>query len=65
MPPSLVGERDMLKKIMVWGGIAFLVFFVAFKPSATGDAVKTLGQTLIDIGNGIGDFFNSIVTVVG
>ncbi|WP_020525935.1 hypothetical protein [Catelliglobosispora koreensis] len=52
----------MIKKILTWGGIAFLVFFVAFRPSAAADVVKTLGNTLVDVAGGIGDFFSSLVS---
>ena len=52
----------MLKKILTWGGISFMVMFLAFRPGAAVDVVRTLGQTLIDVGNGIGDFFNRIVS---
>lgn len=51
----------MLKKVLTWGGIAFLIFFIAFRPSAAKDVVETLGNTLIDIGNNVGKFFNSLV----
>lgn len=54
----------MVKKILTWGGIAFLVFFVAFRPSAAADVVKTLGNTLVDIGSGISDFFGSLVSTI-
>ena len=53
----------MLKKILTWGAIAFLVFFVAFRPGAAADVVKTLGNTCVDIFNGVGDFFSSLVSV--
>lgn len=52
----------MVKKILTWGGIAFLVFFVAFRPTAAADVVKTLGNTLVDIAGGVGDFFSSLVS---
>lgn len=51
----------MLKKVIVWGGIAFLVFFVAFRPGAAADAVGMLGQTAIDIFTAVGEFFASLV----
>jgi hypothetical protein len=54
----------MVKKILTWGGIAFLIFFVAFKPTAAAEVVKTLGNTLVDIGNGVGDFFSSLVSAL-
>lgn len=52
----------MLKKWFVWGMIAFVVFFVAFKPSSAAGAVKTLGQAAIDIFEGVGGFFSSLVS---
>lgn len=51
----------MLKKIIVWGGIAFVVFFAAFRPRAAGDVVKQLGTVATDIFRGIGDFFDGLV----
>lgn len=54
----------MVKKVLTWGGIAFLVFFVAFRPAAAADVVKTLGSTLVDIASGIGDFFSSLVSTM-
>lgn len=57
--PSKGGS--LLKKWIVWGMIAFLVFFVAFRPSAAGEAVRFLGNTAVDIFQGVGNFFGSIV----
>lgn len=54
----------MVKKIATWGGIAFVIFFVAFRPTAAADVVKTLGSTLVDIGSGVGDFFSSLVSTL-
>jgi hypothetical protein len=51
----------MIKKILTWGGIAFLVFFVAFRPDAAANVVKSLGGTVMDIAQGMGDFFSSLV----
>jgi len=51
----------MLKKVITWGGISFIVFFVAFRPSAAGDVVALLGDTAVDIFRGVGDFFSSLV----
>ena len=51
----------MVKKILVWGGIAFLIFFVAFRPDAAANVVKSLGNTVMDIAQGFGDFFSSLV----
>ena len=52
----------MLKKCLVWGGIAFLIFFVAFKPGASAEVVHTLGNTAVDILANMGEFFSSLVS---
>lgn len=54
----------MLKKVLTWGGIAFLIFFVAFKPGSAAEVVKTLGNTAVDILSGMGDFFASLVSAL-
>lgn len=51
----------MPKKILVWGGIAFIVFFVAFRPSAAHDVIMTLGNVAGDIFHGVGDFFDGLI----
>jgi hypothetical protein len=48
---------EMLKKILVWGFIAFLVFFVTFKPRAAIGVVTVLGNVAVEIFKGIDDFF--------
>lgn len=54
-------RKGMLKKWLVWAGIAFIVFFVAFRPGAAGEVVSNLGHTATDILIGVGDFFDSLV----
>jgi len=51
----------MLKKVLIWGGIAFVVFFIAFRPGAAGEAVRVLGNVAGDIFRGVSDFFGSLV----
>jgi hypothetical protein len=50
------------KKILKWGGLAFLVFFVAYRPQSAAGVVSTLGGGLKDIATGFGEF---IATVFG
>ena len=52
----------MVKKILRWGGLAFLVFFVAYRPQSAANVVTSLGSGLLDIANGFGDFFSQIVS---
>lgn len=52
----------MLKKTLIWGGITFLIFFVAFRPGAAVDAVKTGGHAVVSILATFGDFLIGIVS---
>ncbi|HZN73061.1 MAG TPA: hypothetical protein VFC00_15430 [Micromonosporaceae bacterium] len=51
----------MVKKILTWGGIAFLIFYVAYQPDAAANVFKSLGGGLMDIAEGFGDFFTSLI----
>lgn len=51
----------MVKKILTWGGVAFLIFFVAFRPDSAANVVRALGGTVMDIAQGVGDFFSNLV----
>ncbi|WP_432840941.1 hypothetical protein [Dactylosporangium sp. CA-092794] len=50
----------MVKKILRWGGLAFLVFFVAYRPQSAANIVSSIGGSLLDVANGFGDFFASL-----
>lgn len=52
---------EMLKKVITWGGIAFIVFFAAFRPGAAGDIVKQLSTVATDIFRGVGEFFGGLI----
>lgn len=51
----------MVKKVLTWLGIAFLIFFIAFNPESAANVFKSLGSTIGDIAQGFGDFFTSLV----
>ena len=51
----------MPKKILTWGLIAFLVFFIAYRPASAATVFKQLGSSLVDVANGIGAFFSNLV----
>jgi hypothetical protein len=55
------GLAAMVKKILTWGGLAFLIFFVAYRPTSAADVFKSIGGTLQDIAQGFGDFFSNLV----
>jgi len=52
----------MVKKVLTWGGIAFLVFFVAYRPDPAANVFKTLGGNIVDIAGGFSDFFTKLVS---
>lgn len=51
----------MGKKALRWGGIAFLIFFIAFRPASAAEVVKSISAGLMDIATGFGDFFTNLV----
>lgn len=51
----------MVKKILTWGGLAFVIFYIAYSPASAADTLKAIGSTLKDIGTGFGDFFTNLV----
>ena len=51
----------MVKKILTWGGLAFLIFFVAYKPSSAATVAKTIGDGIVNLLTGVGDFFSNLV----
>ena len=51
----------MVKKVLTWASIAFLIFFVAYRPESAADVAKTIGSGIVDLAAGFGDFFTSLV----
>jgi hypothetical protein len=51
----------MVKKILTWGLIAFLLFFIAYRPASAAAVFKSLGSGVADIGSGIATFFSNLV----
>ncbi|WP_169732421.1 hypothetical protein [Haloglycomyces albus] len=52
----------MVKKILTWGGLAFLVFFIAMRPDDATDIVVSLASSMGDVANGFASFFTGLVT---
>lgn len=50
----------MVKRILTWGGIAFLIFLVALRPSMAADAAVAIGRTIGDMANGAWEFLKSV-----
>ena len=51
----------MVKKVLTWGGLAFLLFFIAFRPDSAAQVFKSIGGGIMAIAQGLGDFFTSLV----
>lgn len=43
----------MLKKWLIWAGIAFVIFFVAFKPGAAADFIRSIGALAAEVLSGL------------
>lgn len=51
----------MVKRVFTYGGIGFLLFFIAFRPSSAADVFNSLGGTVADIWGGLENFVRSLV----
>ena len=47
----------MVKKILTWGSIAFLIFFIAYRPESAAQVAKSIGSGLADLADGFTNFF--------
>ncbi len=52
----------MLKKGLAAAGIAFLIFFIANQPKTAAGVFRSIGNGVLEIAKGIGDFFISLVS---
>jgi hypothetical protein len=52
----------VLKKLLAWGLVAFLIYFVAFRPNGAAQLCRTIGAGLMAIAQGIGDFLTSLMS---
>ena len=51
----------MVKKVLSWALVAFLIFFIAYRPNSAADVAKSLGGGIMDIAQGFGTFFTNLV----
>jgi len=51
----------MVKKVLTWASVAFLVFFIAYRPQSAAEVFKSIGAGIMDIATGFGDFFTNLV----
>ena len=55
-------RRVMVKKVLTWGAIAFLVFFIAYRPDAAAEVAHSIGSGLADLARGFTNFFRDLVS---
>ena len=55
-------EEVMIKKVLPWLGLAFLIFYIKSDPSGAADVAKSIGGFIADVFRGIGTFFSNLVT---
>ncbi|MEU7586065.1 hypothetical protein AB0B57_12190 [Micromonospora sp. NPDC049101] len=51
-----------VKKLLTWGSVAFLIYFVAFRPDGAAQMFKAIGGALIAMFQGFGDFLTTLMT---
>ncbi|WP_170286307.1 hypothetical protein [Micromonospora olivasterospora] len=51
-----------MKKLLAWGSVAFLIYFMAFRPEGAAQMVKAIGAGLMAMAQGLGDFLTSLMT---
>ncbi|MCM0678201.1 hypothetical protein NCC78_26510 [Micromonospora phytophila] len=53
---------DWVRKLLFWGFIAFLIYFMAFRPEGAAEMFKSIGAGLMAMFQGLGDFMTSLMT---
>lgn len=48
-------------KLLRWGTVALLVFWVAYRPNSAVEVARSIGGGVMAIATGFGDFFKSLV----
>ncbi|MFF4878378.1 hypothetical protein [Micromonospora sp. NPDC000668] len=51
-----------LKKLLAWGSLAFLIYFMAFRPDGAAQMFKAIGAMLVAMAQGLGDFLTTLMT---
>jgi hypothetical protein len=51
----------MVKKVLGWAAIAFLVFYVVRNPTGAAATARSIGAGLGSVAVSIGDFFGSLI----
>ncbi|MEH1015226.1 hypothetical protein V6U90_19190 [Micromonospora sp. CPCC 206060] len=60
MPAAEEEMPVFVKKVFAWLGVAFLIFFVAFRPDGAAAMCQSIGVGLMAIFQGFGDFLTGV-----
>ncbi|MER7164876.1 hypothetical protein ABT336_02195 [Micromonospora sp. NPDC000207] len=52
----------VVKRVLAWGLLAFLIYFLAFRPDAAAEMFKAIGAALVAMAQGLGDFLTGLMT---
>ncbi|MEV0807011.1 hypothetical protein [Micromonospora sp. NPDC050200] len=52
----------VVKKLLLWGGVAFLIYFMAFRPDGAAQMCKSIGAGLMAMAQGFGDFLTRLMS---
>ena len=50
-----------LKKTLQFGMVAFVIWFMAFRPDSAARVVRGIAAVIAQLGTGFGDFFTRVV----
>ncbi|MFI7021325.1 hypothetical protein [Micromonospora sp. NPDC049900] len=51
----------LVKKVLAWGSLAFLIYFMAFRPEGAAQMFRSIGAALMMMAQGLGDFLTSLM----
>lgn len=51
-----------VKKVLTWLFGAFVIFFLAFRPTGAANVVRGMGGVLGSVAAGLGDFLSNLVS---
>jgi hypothetical protein len=51
-----------VKKIFTWAFVAFVIFFIAFRPDGAAQICRALGGALMGVFQGFGDFLSGVTS---
>ncbi|MEV0152735.1 hypothetical protein AB0H57_03205 [Micromonospora sp. NPDC050686] len=51
-----------VKKLLLWGFVAFLIYFMAFRPDGAAQLFRGIGAALMAIAQGLGDFLTGVMS---